>query len=99
MALPQVETERHVANPEAVLALFDVLVEAVAERAAEILAARPQEKRWLVGIEGLADYIGCSARLARELRAKGVPARKIGKRLYFDVREVNEFLDREGAAG
>ena len=36
-------------------------------------------------------------RLARELRAKGMPAKRIGKRIYFDVLEVDEFIAREGA--
>ena len=73
------------------------LLEAVAQRAAQIAAA-PPEPRWLVGIDGLAAYLNCPPRLARELRAKGMPARKVGKRLYFRVEEVDDFLDREGTA-
>jgi hypothetical protein len=83
---------------EHALSIPKELFEALAQRAAEIVCSRPPERRWLVGIEGLAGYLGCSQRLARELRAKGLPAQKVGKRLYFDMREVNEFLAREGAA-
>jgi hypothetical protein len=78
--------------------LFEVLVQAAAQRAAEIVSEQAPRQRWATGIEGLADYLGISDRLARELRAKGCPARKLGKRLYFDLREVDLFLEREGVA-
>jgi hypothetical protein len=81
---------------EASFAITEDFFEALAQRAAEIVAAGAPKQRWLVGIDGLADYLGCPHRLARELRAKGLPARKVGKRLYFDLRLVDEFLEREG---
>jgi hypothetical protein len=81
---------------EHTLSIPEELFEALAQRAAEIVSSRPPERRWLVGVEGLAGYLGCSHRLARELRAKGLPARKLGKHLYFDLQEVDAFLDREG---
>jgi Helix-turn-helix domain len=82
---------------EHTLLIPEELFEALAQRAAEIVLSRPPTRRWAVGVDGLASYLGCSCRLARELRAKGLPARKIGKRLYFNVEEVDDFLDREGA--
>jgi hypothetical protein len=92
-------TDQELADREPAESLFEALVEVAAHRAAKIVAADQREQRWVVGIEGLARYLGgCSPRLARELRAKGMPARKVGKRLYFDTREVDAFLEREGAA-
>lgn len=72
------------------------LFEALAQRAADLISNREPEPRWIVGIEGLAGYLGCPRRLATELRAKGLPARKVGKRLYFRRDEVDAFLDHEG---
>ena len=76
----------------------DDLFEALAQRVADIAAARLPEHRWLVGIDGLAEYLGCPARLARELRAKGLRARKVGKRVYFKADEVDAFLEGEGVS-
>jgi excisionase family DNA binding protein len=78
------------------LPLPSEFVDALAQRVAEIISEREQAQRWAVGIEGLAAYLGCSLRLARELRAKGLPAKKVGRRVYFDTREVDEWLTREG---
>ena len=60
---------------------------------------RRSESRWLVGIEGLAVYLGCTIRQARDLRAKGLPARKVagGRRLYFSIAKVDHFIESEGS--
>jgi excisionase family DNA binding protein len=79
-----------------VVPLPSELVEAIAQRAAEIIGDRAQRQRWAVGVSGLARYLGCDERLARELRAKGLPAKKVGRRVYFDTHEVDEWLAREG---
>ena len=49
-------TDRRVAAPELAQTLFDALVEAAAERTAEILAARPPERRW-AEIKEVAQYL------------------------------------------
>jgi hypothetical protein len=68
------------------------LVEALAHRAAAILR---QERRFL-SKPALAEHLGVTERRLKTLREAGLPARKIGRDLYFDVDEVNLWLDREG---
>jgi predicted transcriptional regulator len=67
---------------------LDDLADAVAER----LDAR---RRW-AHVDALADYLGCDVRRVRDLRERGLPALRHGKRLIFDLREVDEWLSREG---
>lgn len=74
------------------LSIPDELIVVLAERVAKELE---QQQRWITA-EGLADYLVCSVGRIHDLRAKGLPARKVGKRLYFSLREVGEWLDREG---
>ena len=45
----------------------------------------------------LAAYLGVSERRIKTLREHGLPARKIGRELYFDVDEVEDFIDCEGS--
>jgi predicted transcriptional regulator len=74
------------------LELPDELVEALAHRAAEIVR---RERRFL-SKPALAEHLGVTERRVKTLREAGLPARKIGRDLYFDVDEVNLWLDREG---
>ena len=62
---------------------------------ADLVAERLESRRW-AEIEGVADYLGCNLRRVRDLRERGLPARRIGKRLIFDLREVDEWIEREG---
>lgn len=73
------------------LELPDDLVEALTERVAERLEAR---QRW-AEIDGVADYLGCSVRRVRDLRERGLPAKRIGRRLLFDLRAVDAWLERQ----
>jgi excisionase family DNA binding protein len=75
------------------LELPDDLVEAVAERVAGILDERMARQRW-AEIEATAQYLGVSVRRVRELRERGMPAKRVGRRLLFDLREVDAWLER-----
>lgn len=75
------------------LDLPDYFVEALAQRVAEIVRG---ERRFL-SKGALADYLGVSERRIKTLREHGLPARKIGRDLYFDVEEVQAWLDRHPA--
>jgi predicted transcriptional regulator len=74
------------------VALPDELVEALAQRAAEIVR---RDKRFL-SKSALAEHLGVSERRIKTLREHGLPARKIGRDLYFNIEEVNRFIDGEG---
>jgi hypothetical protein len=93
-----VVTDLEPATREPARDLFEALVGAAAQRAAEIASELAARQRWAVGIEGLTDYLRCSPRVARQFREKGLPAKKVGKRVVFDLREVDAWLEREGAA-
>jgi excisionase family DNA binding protein len=67
----------------------DAVLDAIAERVAEKIRPRWRE------IKGVADYLGVTVRRVRELRERGLPAKKIGRRLVFDLRAVDAW-EREG---
>jgi hypothetical protein len=67
--------------------LFDALAEEVAQRVRE-------RRRW-ADIDGVADYLGMPVRRARDLRERGMPAKRIGKHLVFDLREVDRWLEAQ----
>jgi hypothetical protein len=72
-------------------AVPEELIDAVAERVAERLAER---RRW-AEIDGVAEHIGCDVRRVRDFRERGMPAKRIGRRLLFDLREVDAWLERQ----
>jgi hypothetical protein len=78
--------------------LPDAVVDALTERVLKALAERDERRRWAVGIAGLAEYLGCDERYAVGLRAKGLPGNRVGKRVVFDLREVDAWLERGGSA-
>jgi hypothetical protein len=61
----------------------------------DAIAARLERGRW-AHVEQLAGYLGCDIRRVYDLRERGLPARKIGKKLVFDLREVDAWIEREG---
>ena len=67
----------------------DDLLDALVER---VLARIEAQRRW-AEIEGVADYLGVSVRRVRDLRERGLPARQVGRRLIFDLREVDAWLE------
>ena len=76
-------------NTDLNIQLPSELVDALAARVATLLAER---RRW-AEIAGVADYLGVPLSRVRYLRSIGLPARKVGRRLLFDLREVDGFLE------
>jgi hypothetical protein len=76
------------------LALPDELIEAVAQRVLDHLRAEPQ-RRYL-SKTALAEHLGVPERRIRYWREHGLPGRKVGKVLMYDVAEVAAWIDREG---
>jgi excisionase family DNA binding protein len=66
------------------------------DRLADAVAARLEERRRWTELNGVAEYLGCSVRRVRDLRERGLPAKRVGKRLVFDLREVDAWIEREG---
>lgn len=77
-----------------VLVLADEAVERLFERARQ-LGLIEEPRRW-AELDGVADYLGISRRRVYDLRARGLPAKLIGRRLLFDLRAVDAWLEREG---
>jgi hypothetical protein len=78
--------ELHVGTVQ--LALVDEEIRRLAERVAAYLDERD---RW-VTVEGLMHWLDCPRRRVYDLRAKGMPARLVGKRLFFNLQEVSCWL-------
>ena len=75
------------------------LVEAIAERAAELVLeqAPAQSERW-VGTRDAADYLGCSPGRLHNLTSAGrIPHHREGGRLVFSTRELDDWI-RSGRA-
>ena len=75
------------------------LVEAIAERAAEMLAERrgPELEAW-IGVEEAAEHLACPKSRVYGLSSAGrIPHRKDGSRLLFRRSELDEWIDRGGA--
>jgi hypothetical protein len=70
----------------------------LAEQVATILEERglTGPRRRFVSKEGLAKHLDISDRQVRQLREKGLPGRRIGKKVFFDINEVAAWIDREG---
>jgi hypothetical protein len=78
-------------------ALVDTLDARIREIAREVINERCDADCRYVSKIKLAELLGVSPRRVKTLRAHGLPARKIGRDLYFDLDEVETFLDHEGA--
>jgi hypothetical protein len=76
---------------ELALPISDELLDALTDRVLERVQERP---RWR-DIEGTAEYLGVDVRRVRDFRERGLPAKTIGKRLMFDLRAVDEWLERQ----
>jgi len=73
------------------LELPDELLEALTQR---VLEGAQEQRRWLDGREALAEYLGCSLSRVKDLRERGLPAKRIGRRLLFDRLEVDRWLEQ-----
>jgi len=77
------------------IALPLAVVEAVAERAAEIVVERlaaGSEDRWM-GVEDAARYLACKPRRIYDLHSqRRIPAHKDGSRLLFRRSELDAYL-------
>jgi hypothetical protein len=92
MSHPEFSADRHITATGAVECFFEALTQAVAERAADVLTSRARPQLWLVGIDGLASYLGCSPRLARELRAKGCRLATLASACNFNATPSRDSL-------
>lgn len=81
-------------SAEFAVRLPEELVEALVVRVVACLRTQP-ERRFL-SKEALAAHLGVNPRRIKTWREKGLPARKVGRDLMFDIGEVNSWLDREG---
>lgn len=70
------------------IAFPEELVDALVERVREALGAQGNVR----DLPGTARFFGVADRQVRTWREKGCPARLVGKRLMFDVREVENWL-------
>ena len=72
----------------------DELVERIAERAAELVAARADEPEPWFGVEQAAEHLACKPHRIYGLVHRGeVPYRKDGARLLFRRSELDAWLD------
>ncbi len=81
-------------STEFAVRLPEELVDALVVRVAERLRAQP-ERRFL-SKSALATHLGVNPRTIKTWREKGLPGRKVGRDVMFDLEEVNFWLDREG---
>lgn len=72
------------------LELSEDLVDALVERVTERLG---EQNRWHT-VESLAEHLHLSVRQVRGLRERGMPAKRAGKSLLFDLRDVDLWLER-----
>jgi excisionase family DNA binding protein len=66
----------------------------VIDELAERVSQRLERSRW-APIEGVAEYLKVDIRRVRDFRERGLPAKKIGRRLLFDLREVDAWLESQ----
>jgi excisionase family DNA binding protein len=75
----------------------DELVEAVAHRAAELLAGRLPPDPWL-DVAGAAEYLACPpSRIYALVSACRIPVHRDGSRLLFRRSELDLWVERGGA--
>jgi excisionase family DNA binding protein len=76
------------------------VVEALAERVAEVLAQRQdaEQDRGFIDVAGAADFLACPAsRIYSLVSARRIPFHKDGSRLLFDTGELRDYVRRGGA--
>ncbi len=80
------------------LELPDELLDAIADRVLERLAAPPAPDEWLRGADAAAGYLGCPVSRVYALTSAGrIPFQKDGSALLFRRAELDEFIRNGGA--
>lgn len=86
-------------SPEHVFVLTPspALIEAIAQRSAELVLERQRENsRWLYGAKAAAEYLDWPVkRVSNKVAAGGLPHHRSGGRLMFDSAELDRII-REG---
>lgn len=60
---------------------------------------RPQDKRYVFGLRGLAQLLNCSVPTAARFKASGILAKathQVGRKIVFDVDKVLELANKRG---
>ena len=70
---------------ELVVPITVELVDALVDRVVAELQATPNRR--FLSKPALAQYLGVTERRVKTLREHGLPARKVGRDLYFDIAE------------
>lgn len=82
------------------LDVSDEVIEAIAQRAADLLAERTsrEPERW-IGVEEAAAHLGCPrSRIYRLVSRRAIPYQKDGNRLLFRRSLLDEWVQQGGAA-
>lgn len=79
-----------------VIEIPDELIERIARRAAELLAERPAEDRWLNVAEAAEHIRAKPQRLYALVSARRIPFHKDGSRLLFRRSEIDAWLEAGG---
>lgn len=80
------------------LTLPPEVLEAIAERAAEILADRQGERTGYLDVAGAAEFLACpKSRIYALVSADRIPYEKDGSRLLFDRGELRAYVANGGA--
>jgi excisionase family DNA binding protein len=78
--------------------LPDELVERIAQRAAELVAAPASEAEGYLDVDGAADFLACpKSRIYALVNAKRLPHYRDGSRLLFDRGELRTYVNEGGA--
>jgi hypothetical protein len=72
--------------------LPDALVVSIAERAAELVAARPR----FLSKTALAEHYGVSERTIRTWRERGLPGIRCGREVMYPVDECDRWIEAHG---
>lgn len=85
-------TSALIALSEIEVALPEAALETIAQRVAEIL----ERKRRFLSKTALAEHLGVSPRTVKTWREHGLPGRRVGREVMFDLAEVERWIDGEG---
>lgn len=73
-------------------------IEAVAARAAELVAPRGPEPAGFLDVAGAAEYLACpKSRIYSLVSARRIPFYKDGSRTLFDRAELRRYVEKGGA--